>query len=118
MPDGHVVALLAKVGTRGDEKHVVIRAVRLMAVRAALAHRGVLPQEGAALLRVAHVADVVDAVRLEKRLGDRAVRVVAVGARYLSFGQRHVRTALEFGPLLDVTGLAGLRNARSREKAR
>src|SRR6187551_3617567 len=51
----HVMTLLAQIGPRSDEEHVVVRAVRLMTIGAALAHRRVLPQERPTLLRVARI---------------------------------------------------------------
>src|SRR3546814_13481194 len=38
---------------------------------------------------------LVDRIGLEQRLGHAAVRIVAVHARQLAFGQRHVRAAVE-----------------------
>src|SRR4051794_23359650 len=74
------VALLAQVWRRGLLQLLVVRAVRRMAVQAALPHGRVLPQEGAPLLGVAGVALLVDRRRLDQaaRLG--AVGVVAIGA--------------------------------------
>src|SRR5256886_14829182 len=68
------VALLADVGTRRDEQLVVVRAVRRVAIHAALAHRLVLPQEGSALFGVARVAGLVHAVGAQQRPGRRSVR--------------------------------------------
>ena len=53
------VALLAEPRLGQLEHGVVVRAVRVMAVRAALEHRLMIPEEGPALLRVAGEAGVV-----------------------------------------------------------
>src|SRR5690242_10460251 len=54
------VALLAEVGDRGLLQLLVVRAVRGVAVQAALAHRRVLPEKRPALFGVAGVALLVD----------------------------------------------------------
>src|SRR4029453_12718876 len=86
-----VVALLAEIRSCGDQQLVLVGSVGLMAVDAVLADRRVLPQHRAALLRVARVADVVDRIGVQERSGRRPVRIVAVDARHLALGQRHVR---------------------------
>src|SRR5262245_13648550 len=89
MAERRTVALLADERPRPDEQEVVVGAVGRVAIEAALAHRGVLPKEWAALLGMAGSTRFVDAVGLEQRPRDRAVRVVAVGAAHLALGQRH-----------------------------
>src|SRR5215470_5263172 len=50
MAEWRAVTLLAHERPRAHEQGVVVRAVRRVAIEAALAHRGVLPQKRAALL--------------------------------------------------------------------
>src|SRR5258706_2128464 len=102
------VTLLTQERKRSDEQLLVIRAVRLVAVEAALRHGRVLPDEGPALLGVTAGAQLVHVVGLQQRLRGRAVRVVTVGAADLPLEQRHVRALREVGALLRVTGEAGL----------
>ena len=102
------VTLLAQERQRRDEQLLVIRAVRLVAVQAALAHRRVLPQERAALLRVTAGAELIHVVAAQQRIGRRAVRVVTVDAGDLPLEQRHVRALAELGALRGVTAEAGL----------
>ena len=61
------MALLAQERHRRHEQRVLVRAVRRVAVEAAVAHRRVLEQERSALLGVALVAVLVDGVGLEQR---------------------------------------------------
>src|SRR5262245_31918368 len=111
MTDRQVVALLTKVGTRPYEQLVVVRTMRLVTVDTTLANGRVLPEERPALFGVAGVADVVDGIGLQQRSRRRAVRVVAVDARHLALGQRHVRALAELCTLLLVTLVAGLGDA-------
>src|SRR6185312_183552 len=102
LPAVRRVALVAEE-RRTRLQHVLGgRAVRVVAVRAVLAHRLVVVHERAALLHVARVAGVVDGVALHERGPGRAVRVVAVGARHLPFGDRMVRGLVDLGALLLV----------------
>ena len=87
------MTLLAQQRTRGDEELLVVRAVRRVTVDATVAHRRVLEQERAALLRVTGEADLVHAVGLEQRLGRAAVRIVTIDARDPTLEQRHMRAA-------------------------
>src|SRR3990172_4658858 len=97
------VALLAEPGF-GEEQHVfVVAAVGGMAIRAALHHGRMLPQEGAALVRVALEAGIVERVGLEKLLGHRPVGVVAARAVHLALADRHVRVGHLLGGLPQVT---------------
>src|SRR3989304_5765078 len=73
-------ARLARPGPPHLQEVVVEGAVGLVAVGAALAHGGVLEDEGPPLLGMAVVAVLVDGVALQELLGGRAVRGVAVGA--------------------------------------
>jgi uncharacterized protein (DUF849 family) len=58
--EGGNVALLAHPGLPTFLQEIVIGAMWCMAVGAIFLHRGVFPQEGAALFRVALVAGLVD----------------------------------------------------------
>ena len=102
MPGEIGVTLLAKTWPRDPEHEVVDRAVRLVAVHAVLAHRRMLPQERAALLRMALVAIVVDGGLVQKSLAVGAMRIVAGRARHLAFANRHVRRAPDFRALVLV----------------
>src|SRR6185369_17078710 len=74
------VALLAEERYGRLLQLEMVRAVRGMAVQAALTHRRVLPEERTALLGVAGVALLVDRSRLDHLGRRRAVGVVAVCA--------------------------------------
>ncbi len=56
------VALVAEKRRRRDEKLLVVRSVRVMAVEAALDDGGVLPEEGSALLGVAGITQLIDGI--------------------------------------------------------
>src|SRR5262245_16926380 len=103
-----VVALLTQVRTRPDEQLVMVGTMRLMTVETTFADRRVFPEERSPLFGVTGVANFVDGIRVQERAGGRAVRVVAVDAGHLAFGQRHVRTPTELGTLLLVALVAGL----------
>src|SRR3954470_14956668 len=103
------------------EHAVVGRSVRIVAGRAVLPHRCVLPQRRSAHLGVAAVAGLVDGGADFQRLdvGDRAVRVVARTARHLPFAYRHVRNgAFGLGDLQTMTGCAELGLGRLDELMR
>ena len=73
----------------------IARAMRLVAVRAVLHHRRVLPEEGTAPFRVAAQAIFIGGA-LQQLLGiRRTMRIVATGASYLAFAVRHVRGTLQ-----------------------
>src|SRR5262245_34896270 len=103
------VALLAQTRPRDLQQEVVDRAVRIVAVQAALAHRGMLPQERAALLRMASVAIVIDGGLVQKSFCVGPMRIVAARARHLAFANRHVRRAPDFRALVLVTLETGVR---------
>ena len=103
-----VVALLTQVRTRPDEELVVVGPMRLMTVQTVLTHGRVFPEERPPLFGVTRVAGFVDGVGVQESTCRRAVRVVAVDAGQLSFGQRHVRTPAELGALLLVALVTGL----------
>ena len=56
------VALVAKKRCRRDQKLLVVRSVRVMAMEAALDDGGVLPEEGSAVLGVARITQLIDAI--------------------------------------------------------
>lgn len=58
-----VVALLAKIGTRGDQEFVVIRAVHRMTVDATLTHRCVFPQKRATLFGMTAITNNIRTLR-------------------------------------------------------
>src|SRR4030095_14294506 len=117
MAERRAVALLANEWPRADEQGIVVRAVGRVAIEAALTYRGMLPEERATLLGVTHGARFVDAVGLEQRPRDRAVRIVAVGAAHLALGQRHVRAALKLRARLLVAERAGVGDERRPHQA-
>src|ERR1700735_4521568 len=79
-----------------------------VAVEAALAYGCMLEQEGATLFRVTLVARLVDRVGFQQRVGQGAMRIVAVVAADLPFGQRHVRAPIELLADILVTLRAGI----------
>src|SRR5687767_10757602 len=82
-----------------------------MARRTALPHWRVLPEHGTPHLGMTARAQLAHRRAGLERLdvGDRAVRVVAGGARHLAFADRHVRyRPLGLGDLLTVAGDAQL----------
>ena len=94
---------------------IVRRAVRVVARRAVLAHRRVLPEHRSAHLGVTARAQLVDRTPDFQVLdvADRAVRIVARRARHLALADRHVRhRAFGLDDLLAMTGRAQLRLAR------
>src|SRR3990172_3275066 len=101
------VALLAEPWFGDLEELLVVGSVGLVAVGAALRRRRMLPEEGAALLRMAGVAVLVNGVGLEELLRRRAVGVVAGHAVHLPFPERHVGRAHELGLALEVALPAG-----------
>src|SRR5690242_19191730 len=96
------VALLTEPRLGDLEHALVVRAVGIVAIRAALVDRRVHPQERPALVRVAVEARRIGRRLLQQRGGDRAVRVVAGRARHLAFAQRHVGAAQRLALLLGV----------------
>ena len=91
----YVVALLAQPGLPRLQQLVLGRAMSLVAVEAVLHDRRVFPEEGAAPLRVALVAVLVDG-GLDELLGiGRAMRIMATATGHLAFAEGHVRRALQ-----------------------
>src|SRR5436190_20737305 len=103
---GRLVAALAQERRAHLEQVVVHRAVRVVAGRAVLLHRLVRAHERPALLHVARVAGVVDAVAHQHPLPGAAVRVVAIGTDHLALEDRVARRAPDLGALLLVAGKA------------
>ena len=97
------MALLAQERNRRDQQCVLIRAVRRVAVEAVLANGCMLEQERTALLGMALIARLVDRIGLEQRASQGAMRIVAIVAAHLPFGQRHVRAAIELQADIPVT---------------
>ena len=106
------VTLLAEPRRARLQQRRVGRAVRRVAVGAIVGDGGVLPEEGAALFRVAGVAGLVDRALDEHPRPRRTVRVVTVrtrhlgGARQAGHGQRMGRDATGLGALRLVAGEA------------
>jgi hypothetical protein len=87
--------------------------MRVVAARAVLASRRVLPYERSALLGVAAGAQLVERIAgLEHAHVVRPVRRVAGGAVHLAFAHRHVPRLLDLHRLLLVAGLARLDDRR------
>ena len=85
----------------------MVGTMRLMAVETTFADRRMFPKEGPPLFGVTRVANLVHRIEVQERAGRRAVRIMAIDAGHLAFGQRHVRTPAELGALLLVTLVAG-----------
>lgn len=113
-----LVALLAQEGPRHHEQAFIAGAMGRVATQAILTHRRVLPDEWTTFFAVARVTELVHAVRLEQRPGDRAVGIVAVLTGYLALQQRHVRALAKLHALLLMAGEAGLADAALREEPR
>src|SRR5882762_7589986 len=101
-----LVALLAQEGLADLEQVRGGRPVRVVADAAVLLHRLVGADERTALLHVAHVAGVVDAVAHHHAGADRAVRVVAVRARHHALADRVARGTVDQRPDVLVAGEA------------
>ena len=106
------VALLAEERNRRDQQRALIRAVRRVAVETVLTNRRMLEQKRAALFRVALVAGLVDRIGLEQRAGQCAMRIVAIVAAHLAFGERHMRAAIELLADILVTLRTGIVDRR------
>ena len=110
------VALLAQEGNRRDQQRILIRAVRRVAIEAVLADGCMLEQERTALLGMALIARLVDRIGLEQRAGQGAMRIMAVVATHLPFGQRHMRAPIELQADIPVTLCAGIVDRRLRHQ--
>src|SRR6476661_971291 len=109
------VTLLTEPRLRHLQHVLVIRAVRVVAVGAALDLGRVIPQEGPALLGMAPEAGVVERRLVEQRRCHGPVRIVTRGAGHLALAERHVRRPHRLGPSLDVAAAAGLDDGFLRE---
>lgn len=103
------VAALAKEGTLRHQELVVVRTVGVVAVRAVLSNRSVLPKVGASLLGVAGEAGVVHGCGLQQLGLGSVMRIVATRAIELAFANRVMRGAVHLGPDLRVAAVAVLR---------
>lgn len=110
MPALRVTALAKKRGAPREHARMV-RSVRVMAVRAVLGYRRVLPQERTTFLRVTLEAGIVHALPHELQLRCRAVRAVTGGTGHFAFIQgvriRFQRVAFAEG--MTFVALVGLR---------
>jgi len=77
---GRRVALLAQDGWPLDQQGRVVAAVRLVAQRAVLGGRCVLPQERSAFFRVAEKTGCVDSRTLQQKVVVAIVRIMAAAA--------------------------------------
>jgi len=109
-----LMALLTEDRTRHHQQLFIVGTVGRMAIRAIVTNRRVLEQEGPALFRMAIVAGLIDAIRLEQRRRRAAMRIVAIRAADFAFQQGHMRTAPELGALRCVALDAGLVDRRTR----
>ena len=110
------MTLLTQERNRCDQQRALIGAVRRVAIEAVLANGRMLKQERTALLRMTLVARLVDRVGLEQRIGQGAMRIVAVVAAHLPFGKRHVRAAIELQADIPVTLGTGIVDRRLRHQ--
>ena len=106
---GRLMALLAKVRRPHLEKIGNGRAMRVVANRAVLLHRRVVPDVRPALLHVAGVAGFVDAVSDHQSRRYRAVRVMTVGANDFAFQNRMAVRTDDLDALLFMAGEAHFR---------
>ncbi len=104
------VAAQAEVGIARDEHLRVHGAVRVVAGDAALAHRGVLIDKRALLLRVALGAGGVHVLEVHAGAGDGValVHVVAIAAAHLAVEHLVAVRQAELGALVEVALEAGL----------
>jgi len=96
------VTVMAEEWRTHLEHALVDGAMRIVANRAIFGHRVMLVNERPALFHVTLVASLDDAVALHQLRADRAVRIVAIGARDFTLGDRVTRRPVEFGALLLV----------------
>jgi hypothetical protein len=75
-----------------------------------------LEQERTALLGMALIARLVHRVGLEQRIGQGAMRIVAIVAAHLPLGQRHMRAAIELLADIPVTLCTGIVDRRLRHQ--
>ena len=85
------------------EQSIVHCAVRFVAIGTIFHHGWMFPQKRAASFRVAGITIFINAVLLQLSRARASVRIVAVGAGYLSLPHGHVRGAKELRVALQVT---------------
>lgn len=88
-----------------------------MAVGTALANRRMFPDEGTAFLGVTVVANLVEGIGLEQRIGARAMWIMAIDAAHLAFSEWHVSALLEVSALLGMAVVAGLGDGVGAQRA-
>lgn len=88
-----------------------------MTIRTALDNRGMLPKEGAALIRMTTRAQFEIRPRDEKWISCRAVGLVAVRAFDLAFVERHVRAFSKLGALSWMASKTGCADRRFAQQA-
>jgi hypothetical protein len=105
---GRRVALLAQQRRPADQHRQVVAAVRPVTERAILGCRRMLPQEWAALFRVAEIAGLVDGRLAQQRVIVAVVRVVTAGAGHAAEPQWMVAGAVDVSLALLVATETGL----------
>src|SRR5262245_49451793 len=111
------VAALAQPRLLRHEHLVVVRAVRVVAVEAVLPDRGVLPEERAALLRMALEAQLVGHLGLDHLGLAAVVGVVAAAARHQAFTHGVMRRPERLRADRGVARVAGVGLLRRLELA-
>lgn len=106
------MAPLAEERALGHEKFVVVRPVGRVAGGAVLLHRGMFPEERAALFGVTLVAGLVEDVGLDVLVRGRPVRIVTIGATDLALADRVVGELLQVRLDVQVAGDAEIRGVR------
>ena len=86
----------------------MVGAVRLMAIQAAFANRGMAENKRAALFGMTLKANLINRTRLQERIRRAAMRIMTVAASHLAFEERHMRALAE---------LHALRGRRRRSRA-
>src|SRR3990172_8914920 len=102
------MARLADVRGLELKERLIIRPVRVVAVRAVLPYGRVLPEERSPLLGVALVTGLVYRGCLQEARPGPAVRVVTAGTVHQPLPERHVRRPLQLRPSLLMALEAGL----------
>ena len=92
--------------------------MRVVAIQATLAYRGMFKNERPTLLGMTLETHLIDGICLEQGIGRTAVRIVAVTAGHLAFEQGHVRPLVEFDALLLVTAKTGFVNGLLGQRTR
>lgn len=98
------VALLAQERYAHLKHGIGSGAVRVVANRAIFGHRLVVMHERPALLHMAGVAGIVDAIALHHLWSDRTVRIMAIGTSHFPFGDGMAGGAVDLSALLFMAG--------------